>query len=309
MPMSTLLPTDPEEVQAAIKKNQNALQDIEHMITSLNDVRSSVHHIFHILQGRAELESGAAFREHAKFTYTALECLTKLALSSDAQLNDAQALELPKLQGPSPISLESKQKEAQNERNSDESSIRGAGHSADEASDAKKQEYLLLSIDDTIRWFTRSMKKAGRKVYATRPEVQPSLPFATVKVNVAGVMNVIIVMETNKRGRCISISRLAVFGAGEETSVWEDSSHLVFKKISQVAVGAIDHFMAQEPRSLLGLVLEWISNYGTLFTAPCMDCKKHLYFDSQQFKHLPPTLYTYSDKSPSGRPYHLQCYS
>lgn len=30
-----------------------------------------------------EPESGASFREHAKFTYTALECLAKLALSSD----------------------------------------------------------------------------------------------------------------------------------------------------------------------------------------------------------------------------------
>jgi len=42
-----------------------------------------------------------------------------------------------------------------------------------------------------------------------------------------------------------------------QTSVWEDSSHLVFKKISQIAVGAIDHFMAQESRSLLGRVLVW----------------------------------------------------
>ncbi|KAG0364777.1 hypothetical protein BGZ54_007176 [Gamsiella multidivaricata] len=92
-----------EDLQAALEKNQNALQDIEHMITSLNDVRSSVHHVFHILQGRTELESGAAFREHARFTYSALECLAKLAIGSDGVLNDIQAVELPKLQGPSPM--------------------------------------------------------------------------------------------------------------------------------------------------------------------------------------------------------------
>lgn len=124
----------------------------------------------------------------------------------------------------------------------------------------------------------------------------------------SGVMNAFIVLEANRKGRCLSISRLVVFGAGEEVmlrllvvhliasgnlfvtfyflssaivlpcantyslqffvfvlflffcslrqnSVWEDSSHLVFKKISQIAVGAVDYFMDRAPRSLLGLVL------------------------------------------------------
>ncbi|KAG0042810.1 hypothetical protein BGZ83_012147 [Gryganskiella cystojenkinii] len=271
---NAILPTDPDEVHIALKKNETALQDIEHMITSLHDVRSSVHHIFHLLQGRTEPLSGEAFREQARYTYTALECLTKLALNADALLNDTQALELPKLQGPSPVSLEAKQKEAQlEEKSSGESKSRGPGQAITPKGENKSQEYLLLSIDDTIRWFTRSMKKAGRKVSASKPEIQPSSPFATVK-----------------------------------TSVWEESSHLVFKKITQIAVGAIDHFMALESKSLLGLVLEWISNYATLFTAPCAGCGKHLFFDSQQFKHLPPTLYTY-DKPPFGQPYHLQCHS
>ncbi|KAF9902800.1 hypothetical protein EC991_004535 [Linnemannia zychae] len=89
-------------------------------------------------------------------------------------------------------------------------------------------------------------------------------------------------------------------------SVWEDSSHLVFKKISQIAVGAVDYFMDKTPRSLLGLVLEWISTYTTLFTAPCRGCGKHLYFDSQQFKHLPPTLYTFDDEG-MALPFHPAC--
>ncbi|KAF9308347.1 hypothetical protein BG003_011224 [Podila horticola] len=106
---------DPAEIRAAIEKNKNALQDIELMINSLHDVRSSIHHVFHILQSRTEPESGTSFREHAKFTYTALESLAKLALSSDAVLNETQALELPKLQGPSPVSIEAKQLEARME--------------------------------------------------------------------------------------------------------------------------------------------------------------------------------------------------
>ncbi|KAI7820858.1 mediator complex subunit 27-domain-containing protein [Gamsiella multidivaricata] len=294
-----------EDLQAALEKNQNALQDIEHMITSLNDVRSSVHHVFHILQGRTELESGAAFREHARFTYSALECLAKLAIGSDGVLNDIQAVELPKLQGPSPISLETKQKEAQQ----GEKTITGLrrvlpGETGGTIVEQKSQEYHNLSIDDTLRWFSRATKKSGRKVHASRQDSQPSMPFSTVKISVSGVMHAYIVMETNGKGRCTSVSRLIVFGTGEENSIWEDSSHLVFKKITQIAVGAVDYFTAKEPRSLLGLTLEWLSAYSTLFTAPCSGCGKHLFFDSQQFKHLPPTLYTYDQPT---KPFHPQC--
>ena len=32
----------------------------------------------------------------------------------------------------------------------------------------------------------------------------------------SGVMNAFIVLEANRKGRCLSISRLVVFGAGEE---------------------------------------------------------------------------------------------
>ncbi|KAG9062916.1 hypothetical protein KI688_004513 [Linnemannia hyalina] len=239
--------TEQEDIAAALEKTQNALHDVELMINSLNDVRLSVHHVFHILQGRSLAPlSGAAFRENAKFTYTALESLAKLAVNSEGLLNDTQSMELPKLQGPSPM-------------------------------------YVVSLL---------SLKKSPAK----------SLP----GVNVSGVMNAFIVLEANRKGRCLSISRLVVFGAGEENSVWEDSSHLVFKKISQIAVGAVDYFMDRAPRSLLGLVLEWISMYSTLFTAPCSGCGKHLYFDSQQFKHLPPTLYTY-DEQGMALPFHPAC--
>ncbi|KAF9915908.1 hypothetical protein BX616_005084 [Lobosporangium transversale] len=294
-----------EDIEAAIEKNKNSLQDIEHMINSLNDVRSSVHHIFHILQGRTEPESGNAFREHARFTYTALECLAKLALSSDAVLNDAQALELPVLQGPSPISIEVKRKEASEEEKNNAIPIRKtSGEAGGSIIELKNKEYQNLSVDDTLRWFSRTMRKSSQKVRATRLDTQDSMPFTTVKVSVSGVMNAFIVMETNKKGRCTSISRLVVFGAGEENPIWEDSNHLVFRKITQIAIGAVDCFMTKEPRSLLGIVLEWLATYSTLFTAPCSGCGKHLFFDSQQFKHLPPTLYTYNQPT---QPYHPQC--
>ncbi|KAF9285744.1 Mediator of RNA polymerase II transcription subunit 27 [Mortierella antarctica] len=279
---------DPAEIRAAIEKNKNVLQDIELMINSLHDVRSSIHHVFHILQSRAEPESGASFREHAKFTYTALECLAKLALSSDAVLNETQALELPKLQGPSPVSIEAKQLEARMEDQDN-------GKSKDIVGDA------------TLRKFYKSMKSAGRQVRASRVEGQSSLPTAVIKVTISAVMNAYLVLERNDQSRCMSVSRIVVFGAGEETSIWEDSHHLVFKKISQIATGAVDHFVSKDPRSLLGATLEWLAHYTTLFSSPCAKCEKHLCFDSQQFKLLPPTFYTYS--TPTVQPYHPQCLS
>ncbi|KAF8943415.1 hypothetical protein BGZ47_005441 [Haplosporangium gracile] len=296
-----------EDIAAALEKTQNALNDVELMINSLNDVRLSVHHVFHILQGRSPPVSGATFRENAKFTYTALESLAKLAINSEGILNDTQSTELPKLQGPSPISLETKQKEVQQEDKDNAIPAKPLPGVATATFESEKgPEYANLSVDDTLRWFERKARKLVTKVRASRLETQQSFPFSTLKVNVSGVMNAFIVLEANKKGRCLSISRLVVFGAGEENSVWEDSSHLVFKKISQIAVGAVDYFMDRAPRSLLGLVLEWISMYSTLFTAPCSGCGKHLYFDSQQFKHLPPTLYTY-DEQGMALPFHPAC--
>ncbi|KAG0286619.1 hypothetical protein BGZ98_005009, partial [Dissophora globulifera] len=220
--------------------------------------------------------SGAEFREHAQFTYTALKCLAKMAITSDGLLNDAQAVELPQLQGPSPVSLEAKHKDAlAEEQTSAGSKQASTGDMSNSIVERKSQDYL------------KTMKRSDQKI------------------TVSGVMQAFIVMEINKQGRCTSISRLVVFGTGEENSVWEDSSHLVFKKITQIAVGAVDYFMTREPRSLLGIVMEWLATYSTLFTAPCLGCGKHLFFDSQQFKHLPPTLYTYNQ--PTTRPFHPQC--
>ncbi|KAI1307886.1 hypothetical protein EDD11_004358 [Mortierella claussenii] len=253
--------------------------------------------------------AGAVFRDHAKFTNTALECLAKLALSSDGttecsvtQLLSRSVWTLKKLETES---LEAKLKEAQQEAQSHAgSSWETSGEAKGPKIEQKSAEYQNLSIDDTLRWFSRSKRKSGQKVRATRLDHQPSMPFTTVKVHVSRVMNAFIVMEANKKGRCTSISRLVVFGAGEDNSIWEDSSHLVFKKITQIAVGAVDYFMNKEPQSLLGLVLEWLATYSTLFTAPCAGCGKHLFFDSQQFKHLPPTLYTYNQPT---QPFHPQC--
>ncbi|KAF9583762.1 hypothetical protein BGW38_008608 [Lunasporangiospora selenospora] len=225
--------TDTEDIQQSIDKIHIDIQDVELMINSLNDVRSSVHHIFHLLQGRTEPQSRSGFREHAKYTYEALESLSKLAASSDVLLSDTQALELPKLVGPSPISLESKRKEAAQEENAAAS----------------------LSIDDTLLRFTIAMRRSKQKVHVTRLGNQPHQPTSAIKISVEGVLNAIIMVETNKREKCTAVARVVVFGSGEENFAWEESNHLVFRKITQIAIGSVDFFTSKAPNALLGLVL------------------------------------------------------
>ncbi|KAF9957557.1 hypothetical protein BGZ72_001702 [Mortierella alpina] len=179
--------TATEDILAAIEKNKGSLQDIELMINSLNDVRASAHFTYLLVQGRTDPVPGAAFREHARFTYTALESLSKQAIGSEALLNELQASELPKLQGPSPLSIKSKQEEA----------IEG--------------------------------EQAAKMI--------PESPF------------------------------------GEETTL-----------------------ESLKRREYLNPVE---------MHSPCTGCHKHLLFDSQQFKHLPPTLYTYDKPKPA--PFHTQC--
>ncbi|KAF8922841.1 hypothetical protein BGZ52_010873, partial [Haplosporangium bisporale] len=168
-------------------------------------------------------------------------------------------------------SIETKQLEARMEdQDSGKSKDAVGGQPIGKTADQISQEYKDLSIDATLRKFYKSMKSAGRTVRASRVEGQSSLPTAVIKVTISSVLHAYLVLERDDQSRCVSVSRIVAFGAGEETSIWEDSHHLVFKKISQIATGAVDHFVSKDPRSLLGATLEWLANYTTLFSSPCV---------------------------------------
>ncbi|KAG0266414.1 hypothetical protein DFQ27_009790 [Actinomortierella ambigua] len=258
-----------QAILEALERNKKGLQEIEHMQNALNDVRSSVHHTFHVLQGRSQLETASDFWAGAKFTYSSLECLAKLALNSDALLNETQTLQLPKLDDQQRLELANNRK--QSRITEDRIVAKEAEGEKDKGWKTVAGLYAGLNIDATLRKFNKRMKKSGKQVRVSKLEAEQALlPVVTLKID-----------------------------------GWEESSHFVFKKITQIAVGAVDHFSEEAPQALLGCILEWLAGYDKLFSTPCVGCGKHLYFDSQQFKHLPATLYTYTSLPSSA--FHPQC--
>ncbi|KAF9166019.1 hypothetical protein DFQ26_008865 [Actinomortierella ambigua] len=293
-----------QAILEALERNKKGLQEIEHMQNALNDVRSSVHHTFHVLQGRSQLETASDFWAGAKFTYSSLECLAKLALNSDALLNETQTLQLPKLDDQQRLELANNRK--QSRITEDRIVAKEAEGEKDKGWKTVAGLYAGLNIDATLRKFNKRMKKSGKQVRVSKLEAEQALlPVVTLKMALAGVFRVQIVTETNSALQSMSITRLVVHGLEEMIDSWEESSHFVFKKITQIAVGAVDHFSEEAPQALLGCILEWLAGYDKLFSTPCVGCGKHLYFDSQQFKHLPATLYTYTSLPSSA--FHPQC--
>ncbi|KAG0335057.1 hypothetical protein BG004_000161 [Podila humilis] len=115
------------------------------------------------------------------------------------------------------LSIEAKQLEAriedqENGKSRDKSGIQHAGKTAEQL----RQEYSHLSIDGTLKKYYKSMRSSARPVRASIVEGQSSLPAVVVKVSISGVFNAYLILEQDVRGRCLSISRIAVFGAGEE---------------------------------------------------------------------------------------------
>ncbi|KAG0237873.1 hypothetical protein BGW41_008299 [Actinomortierella wolfii] len=296
---------DRQAILEALEQNKKSLQEIEHMQNALNDVRSSVHHTFHVLQGRAPLETASDFWAGAKFTYSSLECLAKLALNSDALLNETQALKLPVLDDRQRLELANNRKQSWI---AEEDRATVTETKTEEESNLKDiiGLYAGLNIDATLRLFNKRMKKRNKQVRVSKLNAEQTLlPVVTLKMTVAGVFKVQIVTETSSTLRSTSITRLVVHGLEETIDSWEESNHFVFKKITQMAIGAVDHFSAEAPEAVLGCTLEWLAGHDKLFSTPCHGCGKYLFFDSQQYKHLPATLYTYTSLPSTA--FHPQC--
>jgi hypothetical protein len=106
--------------------------------------------------------------------------------------------------------------------------------------------------------------------------------------------------------RAFRVDRCSVFAANEDAEPLALSRHAVFVKVqAQVACGS-EHFAAQWPldsaTALLGF-LHWLASYQSLFSAVCAGCQKHLQYDSDRLKFLPPTARHFATR----QPFHPHC--
>lgn len=71
------------------------------------------------------------------------------------------------------------------------------------------------------------------------------------------------------------------------------SVHHVFRKISEHAAMALQHFLGVSPRTALYSIVHWICCYQTLFTKVCSKCGKLLAMDRKSMLLLPPVYRPY----------------
>eukprot|EP00123_Amoebidium_parasiticum_P001752 comp12928_c0_seq1/m.8137 comp12928_c0_seq1/g.8137 ORF comp12928_c0_seq1/g.8137 comp12928_c0_seq1/m.8137 type:complete len:343 (-) comp12928_c0_seq1:29-1057(-) len=98
--------------------------------------------------------------------------------------------------------------------------------------------------------------------------------------------------------------RVVVCAPDEQMNVWSEPTHIVFQRVTHLANAALLHFRVRQPNSVTAVFLSWLHSYHNLFTAKCTACGRHLSFDSEESKMLPPT---YRDFTSSHLPYHPRC--
>ncbi|ORE02305.1 hypothetical protein BCV72DRAFT_54594 [Rhizopus microsporus var. microsporus] len=91
----------------------------------------------------------------------------------------------------------------------------------------------------------------------------------------------------------------------------QGSQYLVFQKLSLLAAVAFEDMTTLFARESFFYILDWLSSYHDLFTAPCIRCHKVLQFDSPVYKYTPPVVRTWNTKHTTDRTavaYHMRCY-
>lgn len=102
------------------------------------------------------------------------------------------------------------------------------------------------------------------------------------------------------------IDRVNVVAWHEEASLWTPSRLQLFDQLGAQFTAAAEHFLfVCSPNTFIALqhFLVWLTYYESLFSAICLACHRHLCYESDLAKFVPPLLRTYTN----GAAYHSQC--
>ncbi|KAK9768282.1 Mediator of RNA polymerase II transcription subunit 27, variant 3 [Basidiobolus ranarum] len=102
----------------------------------------------------------------------------------------------------------------------------------------KQKSETKRSIQSVIDTWTEKAKTFPFKVLVTVLEQSQSSTVGFT-VTVSNIMNVKLVVKPGATTN--EVQRIVMFGIDEKKNAWEDSSYLVFQRISQLAIGAVDY--------------------------------------------------------------------
>ncbi|KAI8097527.1 mediator complex subunit 27-domain-containing protein [Halteromyces radiatus] len=114
-----------------------------------------------------------------------------------------------------------------------------------------------------------------------------------LQISVHKVLTATMDLEYHYPSDSLIIHRYEIKGPKENKPFWKESKYNVFQKITLIAARAFEDMTLLSAREALLGLLDWLSSYHHLFTAPCHRCQKRLQYDSPQYKHLPPVIRTW----------------
>ncbi|ORY01410.1 hypothetical protein K493DRAFT_389329 [Basidiobolus meristosporus CBS 931.73] len=115
--------------------------------------------------------------------------------------------------------------------------FRGLDTSEDTYKLKKQKGATKRSIQALVDSWTEKAKAFPFPVLVTVPE-QTQNATLILTVTISNIMNVKMIVKPGETTD--EIQRIVMFGIDEDKNAWEDSSYLVFQRISQLAIGAVD---------------------------------------------------------------------
>ncbi|CEG67640.1 hypothetical protein RMATCC62417_04037 [Rhizopus microsporus] len=163
----------------------------------------------------------------------------------------------------------------------------------------------------TQQWLSQNKDQAAKIDISFEREEQTTLSGTTchLKVCIHKAFIVELELEYARASNTLIVHQYDIRGLKEELS--QGSQYLVFQKLSLLAAVAFEDMTTLFARESFFYILDWLSSYHDLFTAPCIRCHKVLQFDSPVYKYTPPVVRTWNTKHTTDRTavaYHMRCY-
>eukprot|EP01112_Ceratiomyxa_fruticulosa_P013685 TRINITY_DN3864_c0_g2_i3.p1 TRINITY_DN3864_c0_g2~~TRINITY_DN3864_c0_g2_i3.p1 ORF type:complete len:292 (+),score=37.11 TRINITY_DN3864_c0_g2_i3:341-1216(+) len=137
------------------------------------------------------------------------------------------------------------------------------------------------------------------------------LPFIRFTLN--EIFTGVITFRKSLENESYVVDRIGIWGLEEKEavvstqstgcSIWNQSEHMVFRRISLYAKNAVKYYFENDKDQHLKRLLNWLASYKGLFSEECKECKTLLLHESSDDLFMPCVLRHFETL----QPYHSTC--
>eukprot|EP00742_Colponemidia_sp_Colp-10_P006318 GILJ01006772.1.p1 GENE.GILJ01006772.1~~GILJ01006772.1.p1 ORF type:complete len:414 (-),score=44.02 GILJ01006772.1:198-1361(-) len=164
------------------------------------------------------------------------------------------------------------------------------------------------SVDQLLQNLARvvSQSSSTQITFKKVMDVADSTRLVTLQLTWTDLFISVLHFTTAPEGQQL-VNRIQLFAADEQVESNQLSVHNIFRRFSEQAVYAVDHFASLTTNTVENIfgIVRWLNFYSSshLFSATCAGCEKRLTMDSEKTGLLPPIVRTFD----RGIAYHVQC--